>query len=325
MATTLICTISMLLFFSAHVEAKEVKQIYTTISEFHEKDLFPIPLYIRPISGYTLEKTKHGCADKNKKIEFEANEIRAKYDDVITIFSDTKVGNSDMVIKDKQEILWNGKKALLVKLVSRVGNPSKTSVIKWILVVDMQENSWLLSGICNTNDSKRSEDILAMIKSACWPTESSKLRASLPTGIINTATTGMKLASLTRSAIIYTKDGKLPTKSKDESIFLISQMDNNGLITNDQRIEFAKNHIKGMDDDRSVEIISEAPVFVDSLPGVEVTAYLVDNLTAESGAAHLTLLFEGQDIYLMAGISSKNAIKNLDLFHNLASTYKRNH
>lgn len=312
------------LLFAPFAGAEEARVFSTELTPDHRRDLFSLPVCMKVLPGYRIEKTRFGFADRAKKVEFEATEIRATYKKVKELFSGDNVKNTEMAIKASFDFIWNGRRAALIKTFNKPSSEvNNISVAKWILITDMGSTTWMLSGYYDSKNTARAEEVLAMIKTSCIDSGKGEAISHIPAGSVEAESIGFKLAALTRNAVVYTKDGKLPTESKDEAVFLISKMKNPGLYSDAQRSAFAKKQIENMEEERDCEIISEATVLIDSLIGIEYTASTSDT-SEEKGISHLTMLFDNQNIYLLAGIARHNATKNSQLFHELASTYKRN-
>ena len=299
--------------FAAHAAAPTV--INNTKTDEH-KELFGLPLFLKPEDGFDFEKIADGCVDKVKKVEFKAAQIRLGYDKVIEGFSSEKLKKSGMDAKDSVEFIINGSRATLFKMFQKTKG---AALGKWVMIIDRGENSWMVNGSYDSKDSPCAESVLKMIKSLCWDTWTGKTMDSAPLGNVSVAGTPMKQAGIADGAFVYTKDGKLPTKSPDGALFVVSRSRGVRALTHEQRLAFAREKMHDVDKNALITIGSEATVNFDGLPGVELTGYTDD---AEKKLIYITVLFDSKDAHVMAGLAQKNTVENSQLFHDLSKTYK---
>ena len=288
----------------------------TSVRTPEHEELFDIPLLIKPAKGLTLQRHDGGCADKVKKVAVEASEVRVPYETLVQEFSETNLKKAGMNMKLRSEYIWNGSRATLLKIFQK----SKTTVMgKWVLLIDRGEKSWIVNGLYDSKDQKRSEMVLGMLKSSFW--EESPVMEQLeaaPLGGIKTDGTPMKLAGIRQGAFIYTKDGLIPTKHEDGAFFVVYRHLNKSLLMPEQRAIYARGELSNIEKGKEPEIISENTVQIDSLSGVEISAYTKE---AKKQLLFVTLLFDGRDAIIMSGSANENTIENMDLFHRLSATY----
>ncbi len=298
----------------AHAEAKTVS---VPMTDSHRK-ISDVPVYLQLEPGFNCSQTELGCCDNNKKISLEASELHIPYEKLLEEFDGEGLKKAGMSLKMRSEFLWNGSRAMLLKIF----HPNKKIVMgKWILIVDKGENSWMISGLYDSKHKSRGEAVLRMIKSVCWhPEEETAEEESTPTGSVKTEKSPMHLAGLRQGALVYTKDGMLPTKSQDGALFVISRLKNKNFLTPEKRNSYAKERLSEVEKGRKISIISENEVMIDGLPGIELTAYTEDG---EKTLITQTALFDTSDIHLMVGIAQGDTITNMELFHTLAATYRR--
>ena len=280
------------------------------------KELFSLPLFLRPEGGFNFEKIADGCVDKAKKVELRASQIRLSYSEMLDGFSADGLKKAGMTAKNRTEFIINGSKATLFKLFQK----GKGSVLgKWLLVIDKGENSWMLDASYDPKDSACSESVLKMIKSVCWDVLDKESTDSAPLGNINASGTPMRQAGIVRGAIVYTKDGKIPTKSGDGALFVVSRSKNAYATAYDQRLAFAREKMHDIENKAIVQITAENQVKIDGLNGVELIGHTDD---AAKELIYITVLFDSKDAHVMAGIAKGDTLDNTDLFHNLSKTYR---
>lgn len=299
-------------------QADEPKEVFVEKTAAHRK-LFSVPVYLVPANGLSLAKTAGGCMDKAKKVSFEASQLRIEYNKLLEEFNEDGLKKAGLELKLKSEFIWNGRSAMLLKAFHR----GKSSVVgKWILIIDRGGDTWMLNGLYDAKDQKRSEIVLNMLKSACWDEEEdtalSPARA-IPLGNISADNTPFKLAGLMDGAFVYTKDGNLPTRTEDGALFVVSRLMNT-YVASDKQKSFAKEKLEQIEKGRKLDVISEGDIVIDGLSGVELVAYAGEE---PHTLIYQTMLFDYKNSHVMVGIAKGNTADNLEFFHNLAGTYRQ--
>lgn len=295
-------------------ELKEIKMIKT---EKHQS-FSNLPLYILLEQDFNFKKTNSGYADKEKKIALETIELQLSYKTLLEEFNEENLKKAGLELKSQVNLLWNGSNATLLKVFQTDIN-SVTG--KWILIIDQGEKTWMLNSSYDSKNQQHSSSLLKMIKSVFWinADSSNGISASAPIGRISTNETEIKFAGSSQGALVYTKDGNLPTKSPDGSLFVISNKKKPSAISSNKYLPYAKEKIKSIEPNQEVNIVSENDVAIDGLPGIQ----LIGSTKEEQGLIFMTLLFDDDNIHTFVGIAKKNTAKNLELFHSLCSTYKK--
>ena len=176
----------------------------------------------------------------------------------------------------------------------------------------------MINGLYPARDQSRGEAVLKTIKSAYWENEKSSFPIEIPQGNVEVNGTPLKLASLLEGAVVYTKDGFLPTKKDDGSLFVVSRL-SNIFVTPDKQLGFAKEKLQMIEKGEKVDIISEKTVMIDGLTGIEIIGYTAGEQTK---LIYQTMLFDGKNSHVMVGIARSAIPENLDLFHSTAETFK---
>ncbi|MPN48414.1 hypothetical protein SDC9_196021 [bioreactor metagenome] len=176
----------------------------------------------------------------------------------------------------------------------------------------------MINGLYPAKDQKRGEAVLKTIKSAYWENEKSSSSAEIPQGNVDVHGTPLKLAALLDGAVVYTKDGFLPTKKDDGSLFVVSRLSNT-FVTPDKQPGFAKEKLQMIEKGEKIDIISEKEVMIDGLSGIEIVGYTSGEQTK---LIYQTMLFDGRNSHVMVGIAKSDIPENLDLFHGTAETFK---
>jgi hypothetical protein len=117
--------------------------------------------------------------------------------------------------------------------------------------------------------------------------------------------TPLKLAGLLDGAVVYTKDGFLPTKKEDGSLFVVSRISNT-FVTPDKQAGFAKEKLQMIEKGEKIDIISEKEVMIDGLCGIEIVGYTAGG---SKKLIYQTMLFDGKNSHVMVGIARSSIRK----------------
>lgn len=301
-------------FIAGNADAEGSKEINTEKSPLH-RSVFAMPVYVVLPDGCSFVKSQAGCVDKTKKVSLESSVIRLPYSALLEEFTEENLKKASMELKMKNEFIWNGSSAILMKIFQKKGS---ALVGKWTLVVDRGEECWMINGLYPAKDQKRGEAVLKTIKSAYWENEKSSSSAEIPQGNVDVHGTPLKLAALLDGAVVYTKDGFLPTKKDDGSLFVVSRLSNT-FVTPDKQPGFAKEKLQMIEKGEKIDIISEKEVMINGLNGIEIVGYTSGEQTK---LIYQTMLFDGRNSHVMVGIAKSDIPENLDLFHGTAETFK---
>ena len=126
-----------------------------------------------------------------------------------------------------------------------------------------------------------------------------------------------RLAGFRQDALIYTKDGKIPTQSADQALFVVSSAARE-YVAPEKRAELALTEIRKVERGASLEIISQTDETIGGAPAVVITAKTKDKTPALIFQA---ALFHGQRVTMLVGIARGETDANLAYFQKLASTY----
>ena len=310
----LLSCLLLLIFMTGSADADDPKIINIEKTPLH-MSVFAMPAYVILPEGCNFVMTEAGCVDKSKKVSLEASVIRLPYSVLLEEFNEENLRKDDMELKMKNEFLWNGTSAMLMKIFQKT---SSCLVGKWTLVVDRGKECWMINGLYPAKDQSRAEAVLKTIKSAFWERAKDFSAVEIPLGSVDVGNTPLKQAGLLDGAVVYTKDGLLPTRKDDGSLFVLSRFSNT-LITPDKQPSFAKDRLQKIEIGEKIEIISEKKVTIDGLNGVEIVGYTSGE---QKKLIFQTMLFDSKNSHVMVGIAKSGIPENLSLFHNTAETFK---
>lgn len=293
----------------------EAPRTIEVVRETRHRNIFEIPVYIIPKLGYSFVSVQNGVADRNKKVSIEGTLLHMSFSRLLEEISNDCLKKGNMEVKSRSSFIWNGSRAELMKIFQQNGN---TTVGKWVLIVDRgADKCWMISGSYRAKDMNAAQNVLDMIKSAWWEEEKN---ASAPWplgGHIETAGTPFRIAGFRQNALIYTKDGKIPTQHADHALFVISTQTR--IVPQEKHETYANDLISGVEAGAKLDIISQNNETVDGLPAVVTVAYTADE---PRSLIYQAAVFRSSKVTTLVGIARGDAAKNLEYFHKMTASYK---
>lgn len=288
------------------------KTVTTKKTPYHH-EVFEIPLLVKISQSSAMMKTPAGISDKQAKITLEASVLYTPIETLLNEFDGEKLQKRGLELKSSEEFLWNNSRALLMKVFQPLGEGKVKG--QWIFVVDRKDHTWMLNGTYNAENQQRSEKILSILQTAWWdPNEMLAADRTLKDGL-DTSGTPFQLAKASSGALIYTKDGKLPTNSRDKAVFVISKIGNSHIPIG-KRAEFAKANCADAASGSNLEIISEKNMNNGTLS--EIVAKADDE--KDKAIIYQTMIFSAADYNVMVGITHTTDETNVGYFKKLAES-----
>ena len=279
------------------------------------KNFFDIPVAIVPKMGYNFEKIDGGVVDRKQKVSLEGTLLHMPYSRLIDEISHDALKKGGMEVKSSYPFIWNGSRAELMKIFAKGGGGT---IGKWVLIVDRgADKCWMISGSYNSKDMRSAQFVLDMIRSAWWEDGAEDGSGWPLYGNIAPEGTPFRLAGFRQDALIYTKDGKIPTQAPDQALFVVSSAARE-FIAPEKRAEFALSEIRKVERGASLEIISQTEETIGGTPAVVIAAKTKGE---EQALIFQAALFHGQRVTMLVGIARGDIDANLAHFHKLASTY----
>ena len=301
--------------FSSPALCAEAPEVINNKKTVLHKNFFDIPVALVPKMGYNFEKIDGGVVDKKQKVSLEGTLLHMPYSRLIDEISHEALKKGGMEVKSRYSFIWNGSRAELMKIFA--GGRGGT-IGKWVLIVDRgADKCWMISGSYNSKDMRSAQFVLDMIRSAWWENGEEEGSGWPLYGGIDPKGTPFRLAGFRQDALIYTKDGKIPTQSADQALFVVSSAARE-YIAPEKRAELALTEIRKVERGASLEIISQTDETICGAPAVVITAKTKDKTPALIFQA---ALFHGQRVTMLVGIARGETDANLAYFQKLASTY----
>lgn len=277
-------------------------QIIETQKTPRHKQIFEIPLFVALPQKSSLINTPTGAADKQLGYTLDASVVYTPLESLAAEFTEEKLRERGLELKLYSEFIWNGSRAALMKIFQPLDGGKVKG--QWVLTIDKRDHTWMASGAYDAKNQQSAAEILDILKSAWWDkAEDSPAAAGAAASGIDTSGTPFRLAKISSGALIYTKDGKLPTKSSDGAIFVASRI-NNVHIAAEMQARFAKEKCVEAALENELEITSEKKSSVSGGNLLEIVAR-ADNEEEET-IIYQTMFFGRSDYNTMVGITNGN-------------------
>lgn len=302
----------------AAAQEDTIKTVLTEKTQVHRK-IFDIPVYVVLPQGRHFIKTPGGAAENSARITLEGSVLAIPFSALRLEFSEEKLKERGLDLKSKSEFLWNGTPAMLLKMFQHLDGDHVKG--QWVLLVDRKDHTWMIGGAYDAKDQDRSAEVLQILQTAWWDEEGALQPfsgAMIANGAIATEGTPFRAAGLSQGALVYSKDGKMPTDSEDGALFVLSRI-NNTYTPLEKQNEFAKEKCSSISLGSDLEIISEREVRVDRMPGREIVARTEDE---QDALVYQMVLFAPGTCHVLVGIAYDNHDENLGYFRKLAESYQ---
>lgn len=291
-----------------------VKTMITEKTQSH-KSIFEIPVLVVLPQRASLIKTATGAADKQAKITLDASVLYTPINMLMTEFSESKLKERGLELKSSTEFIWNGSRAILMKIFQ----PLEDEKVKgqWVFIIDRKDHTWMLNGAYDARNQDSSAEIIKILQSAWWDPGNGATMTSASQSGPDVSGTPFKLAKVSSGALIYTKDGKLPTQSKDRAIFVATKIQNLHVTANRQTA-FAKEKCVDAALGNELAIISENTSVIKGKNVTEIVA--TADSEEEETLVYQTMLFGGGDYNVMVGIAHADNDSNIAYFKKLSES-----
>lgn len=295
------------------------KKIIENIKTNEHKQLFRVPLFLIIKPNFNFIKTHSGYVDENKKITLDVAELQLPYKTLLKEFNPISLKKKGLELKSRNELLWNGSNVTLFKLFQA----TEHSVVgKWVFILDKGDSSWMVTSSYDSKNQNHAAAVLEMINSIYWEDGQSESFDNINANNVGTQEKEFEFAGISQGALVYSKDGSLPTKSPDEALFIVSKSKNSQNLTPNKYLSYAKNKIKSIEPNKKLKIVSEDEVNINGLQGIKLIANTQEKNVEENGLLFLTILFDVKKIHTLVGIAKKDVAKNLELFNSLSLSYR---
>jgi len=191
---------------------------------------------------------------------------------------------------------------------------------KYILAFGTDKETMLINGIYPKDRSELDEGMKKALMSVVYEPNKKVNPFDVVDFNIDTTGTGIIFAKSVANSMVFNRDGKLPSESKDKANLIVAKAFSKVTIINKK--QFALDRIKQLPIE-IVDVISTKPITIDGISGYEIIADSKDKKTGVKEKAYQVLLFSDSIYYMLFASWEAEFDDNLILFQKLVKTFQR--
>ncbi|MEM7284046.1 MAG: hypothetical protein AAF438_20755 [Pseudomonadota bacterium] len=286
-----------------------------------EKVEFPIVgLEVVEPDGFERASSFHGFQQESTGSSVLLTSMPGPFSEVSKAFTKDLLAAQGIVLNSKDDVEVAGGSGLLLNVSQEA---YEILFQKWVFAFGDEALSYIVTATFPQAIADEASDHLRDVVLTANPIAVSTEDEELPFKL--TPAEGLvesKLPGSLGKAAYFTMDGKVPTESPDDPIFVAAH--SLGQVSIDDRRTFAAQRLGGMAGITELKAESVKDVQVDGLPGVELIATGVGPKTGTPLFVYQLMLFQGSSGYvLMVGIARESQrTPYLEAFRDTASSYE---
>jgi hypothetical protein len=268
-----------------------------------------------PPSGFVTATSFSGLQNEEKGASIMINELPASYQSLVDGFTAEALQSRGMTLNSKQTIDFNGSKATLINLTQSANG---TTYIKQMLIFGDTKGTVLVNGIY----PEESKEIEAQVNDALFSTVYNNSQNDNPLEAasfsIDVQDTDFKLIRYISGSLLYSTDGKIPTKKP--TLIVGNSI---AKIANQNQKKYSEERLKKLPGGELNVIKEIKEISLDNLKGYEIIA-TGETKDGKSELVYQVMLFnEKGDYYIIVGQAKEELQKNLTAFKKITQTFKR--
>ncbi|GMN07752.1 hypothetical protein MTsPCn5_31410 [Croceitalea sp. MTPC5] len=270
-----------------------------------------------PPKGFTKAANFAGFQQDESGSSIMVLDLPGPFSEVSKGFTKEGLLTQGMTLIQLEEMTLNDSPAVLLTAEQDAyGNTYK----KYILAFGTEKESILVNGTFIKDGPELDEPIKTALLSVVYHSEKEIDPFDTVDFEINTNGTGFLFAKGMMNALIFNRDGKIPSQSDDQANFIVGKAFSE-ILTGDKE-QFALNRIKQLPI-AIEEIVSIEPIEIDGMNGFEIVADGKDRKTGSLEKVYQVMLFTDNLYYILLASSTADFDENIDLFKKMARTFKR--
>jgi hypothetical protein len=289
-------------------------QIATGQTENHQK-IAGTKCSLIPPEGFAIATNFSGFQNARSGASIMVTELPAPVQTISQSFTAGALKAKGMTLIDKQVIDFNGSKATFIKL-SQPANG--ITYLKQILIFGDTKHTVLINGIYPEESKALEKTIKDALLSTIYNTSQNDNPLEAVTFIIDVRGTEFKLAKYMTGSLIYTTDGKIPTKKP--SLIVGNSI---AKVTSENQKQYCINRLKKLPGGELNVVKEINPITIDNLSGYEIVAN-GKNKDSKHELIYQTIVFTGNDDYfIIIGKATEDLEFNLQIFKTITKTFRR--
>jgi len=261
-----------------------------------------------------------GFWDEETSSSIVITEMPAPYSEIANGFTKEALATKGMSLLSKKEISLNGRPGILL----HVGQEARSiAFLKWMVITGNEKETVLVTA--TFPEEMKAQLSSAMEQSALsvqWDAEA-KIDPLAGLNFSFNDDPSLKFAERISRAVILTKDGALPPKSTNGTIFIISSSLPEAMISDLGK--FAEEQLMQIEQISGIAIKKKSDVTIDGLPGKEIVAEAKwKDLPDARVVVYQVLLLDGEYHFNMQGFAPREEQeKYLAVFTRIARSFRK--
>ncbi|MBK9105121.1 MAG: hypothetical protein IPL92_11285 [Saprospiraceae bacterium] len=310
-----ILTLIGLLTFSWTYGQRELNNTKTDKHQHVEGSNF----FLIPPPGFVEASNFQGFQQESSGASIMVLDMPGPFAESTKGFTEEGLKSQGVKLIKKEEVNVNGYQGLFVTAEQLAYG---VNYAKYILVFGDEQNTFMVNGAYPKNVPGLKEDMLEAIYSIVYEPDMVVDQLNSVPFVLVTEGTKLKLAKNMGGSLLYTVDGKIPTASADKTSFVAGLSISNvqtpdRKFTSIARIKQLPYSSLVIDEDQITEIE------IDGISGYEIHGEGVHKSSGAKELVYQAMLFDSNGYYIMVGTTRSDFAENLDLFKQVARTFKR--
>ncbi len=276
------------------------------------------PIALIPPADFTEAQGFQGFQQKETNASIMVAEIPGPFSETTRGFNERDLKGQGVTLKEKEAIRVNGMEGFFITTEQYAYN---TLFVKYILTFGDVKSTFVITGIYPKEFKELDGEIVNALYSIVYDPASMSDPLSAVPFKINSTNTKFKFAKLMSGMLLYTVDGKVPTESKDKASVVIGQAFSK-IETDNERL-FALNRLSRLPYKIQTSENKVSDIEIDGLHGYEIETKGVDSKSGVNIILYQVMLFSEDSYYILIGDAEDNFEENVELFKQLAKSFKR--
>lgn len=266
--------------------------------------------------GFSVAKNFMGFQQEATNSSIMVADVAGPYSKVSGGLTKENLLKQGILVESIESMTLNGLPGLFI-----IGEQTAHEIIfrKYSLAFGTENETLLISGIVPKGD----KELERLVKNALITTVYDADKVLTPLDAvdfeISTVGTDFIFAKSMSNMLVYNRDGKMPSETRDKAALIIAKGFSKMEIADKK--EFATNRIKTLPV-QITKVHSVTPIEINGLSGFEITAEGVDRKKGTPEQAYQVMLFVDNTYYILFGSSESNFENNFKVFKKLVRTFK---
>jgi hypothetical protein len=294
------------------------KEINNTRTDNH-KQIAGTKFFLIPPTGFINATSFQGFQQINSGASLLVMEIPGPFSESTKGFNEQRLKTQGVILRKMEDIKVNGNQGLFLTTEQFAYG---TNFSKYILVFGDSKATYMVNGTFPKEVTELDKDVRESMFSVVYESGLTVDPLSTVSFMVDTENTKLKFAKSMTSTLLFTVDGKAPTESSDKTTFIVGLSLAN-VQTIDKKLT-AITRIKRMPyTDLKLDENKINGIDIDGISGYEIVGEGLDKANGTKELIYQVMLFTDNGYYILVGTTKNDFEVNLNLFKEVAKTFKR--